>query len=300
MTVTSAGRLRALHRPGQLLVVPNAWDAMSARTLVAAGARTIATSSSAVAWTLGYADGEQAPWDAWVAATRRICRAVDVPVTVDLESGWARASGGIALSVAAVLSAGAAGINLEDGSTTGPHRLVDVAAHSERIMTARVAADRVAVPLFINARTDVFWRQVGEPETRVHHALDRLRRYAAAGADGAFCPGVYRTDDIARLVDGLDVPLNLMFDGRQPPLAELADLGVARLTFGAGLLLAATATIESIAAQMARGDLGALQSVGRPSRSTLAAAGGGRSLGPGTGAESPGDGVHEQWRVASS
>ncbi|MEV0720041.1 isocitrate lyase/phosphoenolpyruvate mutase family protein, partial [Asanoa sp. NPDC050611] len=184
------------HRPGQPLVLPNAWDVASARIIEKAGAAAIATTSAGVAWGLGTEDdgglGQQEALD----VIARIVAAVGVPVTADVEAGYGDVEGTIRM----VREAGAVGVNLEDG--TAP-----TAEHTERIRTAR----QVGGPeLFVNARIDTYLRQLGDPETRLTETLDRAAAYVAAGADGVFVPGVTDAATIATLAKELTVPLNIM------------------------------------------------------------------------------------------
>src|SRR5215472_16460213 len=154
--VGQAEHFRRLHRGPSLLLLPNAWDALSARIFAAAGFPAIATTSGGVSWALGYADGEAAPWEEVVAATGRIARAVSVPVTADIEAGFGDTPEAVGRSVAAVIGAGAVGINLEDGTPRGPSPIRNIADAAERIRAAREAASAAGVPIVINARTDLY------------------------------------------------------------------------------------------------------------------------------------------------
>src|SRR5579863_9834749 len=145
---------RAMHAGPRLLLLPNAWDAISARIVVAAGFAAIATTSGGVAWALGYADGEAAPWDEIVAATARIARAVAVPVTADIETGYGDTPAAVGRSIADIIGAGAVGVNLEDGLKTGTPPIRSPADAAMRIRAAREAARVAGVPIVINARTD--------------------------------------------------------------------------------------------------------------------------------------------------
>jgi 2-methylisocitrate lyase-like PEP mutase family enzyme len=224
-----AQALRALHDRSRILVLPNAWDVVSARLVESAGFPAVATSSASVAWSLGYPDGERIPRDEMIAVAARIARAVRVPVTADLEAGY----GDPGATVEAALAAGVVGMNLEDG-TGAPHDLLDVAVATDRIRQARAAADRAGVPFFINARTDVYLRQVGEESTRLGRALERAKAYREAGADCIFVPGVDDAATIGELARGVDAPLNVLARSTSPSIADLARLGVARVSLGSG------------------------------------------------------------------
>jgi len=225
---------RALHAPGSLLVLPNAWDVATACLAEDAGAAAVATTSAGVAWSLGAPDGDHLGRDLAADLVARIVAAVDVPVSADIEGGYADDPAGVAETVRVVIEAGASGINLEDGAR-------GVAEQAERVAAAREAAATAGVPIFVNARTDVFLRQIGAPATRLAAALDRAAAYLAAGADGVFVPGVADPETIAALAAGIDAPLNIMAGPGSPPVPDLAKLGVTRVSVGASIALSAYA-----------------------------------------------------------
>lgn len=225
-----AAALHALHDRSHVLVLPNAWDVVSARLVESAGFPAVATSSAAVAWSLGYPDGEHIPRDQMIAVASRIAHAVRVPVTADLEAGY----GDPGATVEAALAAGIVGMNLEDGTADAQSPLLDVSVAVDHIRRARAAADRAGVRFFINARTDVYLRQVGDASTRLERTLERARAYREAGADGVFVPGVADAETIAALARGIDGPLNVLARSTSPSVSELARLGVARVSMGSG------------------------------------------------------------------
>lgn len=233
-----AARLRALHDEGFVLVLPNAWDAASAAVIEEAGAQAIATSSAGVAWTLGYPDGEQLTRDVMLAAVARIAAAVEVPVTADVEAGYGPDPVDVATTVAATLDAGAVGINLEDSSAPGQLYLAD--AQADRIRGAREAAVGAGVPSFvINARTDVYLREIGEPDTRLGEVLARTEAYAAAGADCLFVPGLLELETLESLVASAPLPISAMARPGGPSIAALAAAGVRRISVGPAISEAA-------------------------------------------------------------
>lgn len=247
--------LRALHDRRRVLVLPNAWDVVTARLVEKAGFHAVATSSAAVAWSLGYPDGERIPRDETLAVAARIARAVRVPVTADLEGGY----GDPASTVEFALAAGVVGANLEDASSDGKSPLVDVEEAAERIRQARYAADRAGVAFFINARTDVFLRDVGDPASRLEHAIERGNAYCAAGADGIFVPGVEDAQTIAVLAREIPAPLNVLARAITPSVAELERLGVARVSMGSGVAaIALTAVRDAVADVRDRGTFACL------------------------------------------
>jgi 2-methylisocitrate lyase-like PEP mutase family enzyme len=241
--MTKADRFHALHHGERILVLTNAWDAASARVLELAGAPAIATTSAGVAASLGYPDGELVDRDLMLGAVARIVRAVDVPVSVDVESGWGATTDAVCATAEAVLAAGAVGLNLED-------RLEDPAILVERIGAVRDVAGRAGVRLFVNARTDVWLSRDGDATARFDDGVARLRRYQAAGADGLFAPGLGDPDVIARLVRAVDRPLNVLAGDGVPPAPELQRLGVARVSVGSGPMRATLGLLRDIATEL--------------------------------------------------
>ncbi len=227
-----------LHQRGNPLRLLNAWDAGSAKIFEAAGAFALATTSAGVAFALGRPDGERLTREEIAATTAAIAGAVDVPVSADIETGFGQSPAEVAETVRAVIAAGAVGVNIEDATGQRHDPLREIGDAASRIGAARAAADQEGVALFINARTDVYLLSVGEPETRLDEASARLRAYVEAGASGVFAPRAVDPEDIAALVEATAAPLNVLAAGA-PPLAELAALGVARVSVGSGPILAA-------------------------------------------------------------
>ncbi|MFE2881223.1 isocitrate lyase/phosphoenolpyruvate mutase family protein [Streptomyces sp. NPDC059272] len=237
---------RALHVPGRPLVLPNAWDAASARIVEDTGAAAVATTSAGVAWALGVPDGDLLGRERAVAVVARIAGSVAVPVSADIESGFAADPAGVADTVRAVLAAGAVGVNIEDALYGGEGVLRPVAEQAERIAAAREAADAEGVPLFVNARIDTFLRGAGG----VDATLERAAAFRAAGADGIFVPGAVEPGTVKELADGIDAPLNVLVGPGAPPVAELAALGVARVSAGSSVALAAYAVVRRAAREL--------------------------------------------------
>jgi 2-methylisocitrate lyase-like PEP mutase family enzyme len=236
----------ALHSRGEPLVLANAWDAASARIVEAAGFPAIATSSAAMANALGYADGERLDVDELMAAVRRIARVVDVFVSVDAEAGYADEIDDMLKVVARLHAAGAVGVNIEDWNPrTG-------ALFPLGIAQGRVAAvkARFGDALFVNARTDVYLHQVGAAEERFATVTARLAAFAQAGADGAFVPGVHDAETIGRLAEASSKPLNILAGAATPPVAELARLGVARVSTGSSPMRHAMASLRAVAREL--------------------------------------------------
>ncbi|HEY4252938.1 MAG TPA: isocitrate lyase/phosphoenolpyruvate mutase family protein [Roseomonas sp.] len=230
--VEKAARFAALHVRGAPLVLYNAWDAGTAKAILQAGAKAIATSSWAVAEAHGYKDGEEIPIALVEQIITRITETIDAPVTVDFEGGYSEDDGRLARNVSHLLGLGVAGINFEDRVVQGSG-LYPVARQAQRIAAVRAAAEAKGVELFINARTDLFLGGSGDPAASVAEAIERAKAYAAAGASGFFIPGLVDDGLIDRIVDGVPLPVNVMIMGGVSPTQRLAELGVARVSYGA-------------------------------------------------------------------
>jgi 2-methylisocitrate lyase-like PEP mutase family enzyme len=245
-----AQTLRRLHQGPALLVLPNAWDAASARLLEQSGFPAIATSSAGVAAVHGYADGEIPPPE-MMAAVARIASVVSIPVTADLEDGYV-ATGELEGFVRDAIATGAVGLNLEDYRRDGTD-LVPLDDQLARIRAIRMSSDRLGVPIVINARTDVFLRQVGSPEARESVAVERGNAFLDAGADCVFVPGVASAAAIGRLVRAIRGPINVLGVFGSPPLDELQRLGVRRVSLGSGPSRVALAAFRDLLAQLQTG-----------------------------------------------
>ncbi len=235
-----ATAFHALHQGPEPLKLANAWDAGTARLIEHAGAKAVATTSAGVAWAHGYPDGDALPVDLLVGTIRGIVRAIKVPLTVDIEGGYAVDAVGAAVTVARVIEAGAAGINIEDGAGSP-----DVLA--AKIAVARAAAVQAGVNLYINARTDIYLRGLAPKAERVSAVLERAAKYRAAGASGIFVPGLSEPDEIGAIVAGVGMPVNLMAWPGLADAAELGKLGVRRLSAGSGITQAAWGRIDGLA-----------------------------------------------------
>ncbi|MGX1617744.1 isocitrate lyase/PEP mutase family protein [Micromonospora chalcea] len=243
---TRAQRFRALHRPGEPLILANAWDAVSARLVAAAGARAIATTSAGVAWSRGAPDGDLLARETAVDVIRRVAAAVRLPVTADIESGYGDNPEQVAETVTAVLAAGAVGVNVEDARHDGGGPLRPVGEQVARLAAVRAAADRAGIPLYVNARVDTYLRGAGGvPET-----VARAEAYLAAGADGIFVIGTVEPETVAALATAIPAPLNVLAGPGAPPVAELARLGVARVSLGPALAESAYAVVRRAAAEV--------------------------------------------------
>jgi 2-methylisocitrate lyase-like PEP mutase family enzyme len=245
-----ADAFRGMHQGPPILILPNAWDAVTARLFVKAGARAIATTSAGMAATLGYADGQKVPRELMMEAIARIARVVDMPVTADIESGYAASPKDLHESIRAVINAGAIGFNLEDATGNSSKLLFALEQQIERIRAARVAGDNANVRVVINARTDVYLAKVGEPATRFAETVRRLNAYREAGADCVFVPGVTDIPTLTQLVRSVPGPLNVLAGPGMPPVADLQRIGIARLSVGSGIMRATLALARDAADEL--------------------------------------------------
>jgi len=255
--IAKAEQFRKLHEGPEVLVLPNAWDAASAAIMADAGAKAVATSSAAVAWAYGYADGDVLPMDLVVATIAMAVKAAgDTPVTADVEGGFTDDLDQLSRNIARVIEAGAVGINIEDGGR-------DPALHARKIAAVRAQAAKQGVPLFINARTDVYLRGLAEGEAAYEESVKRAALYVEAGADGIFVPGAADPALIGRLAQAITRPLNVMGWVGVPKAAELQALGVRRLSSATNPFRVAYAAMgRAVSAYLRDGDPDALAKAG--------------------------------------
>src|SRR6266851_1587881 len=223
-----AERFRKLHHGPRILALPNAWDVASARILEETGYPAIATSSAAVAFSLGYPDGQRVSRDEMLEVVGRIAHSVRVPV----------------------IAAGAIGMNLEDVTGDDESSHVALPLQVEKIRAIRETASSASVPLVLNARTDIYLMPIGEATTRFERTVERLRAYRKAGADCLFAPGVSNRDTIAELVKAIGAPLNILISSGCPSLAELEKIGVARVSAGSAVMRATLGLVRRIAKEL--------------------------------------------------
>ena len=262
-----AARLLELHHRDHPLVLINAWDAASAAMVEHCGLPAVASSSAAVANALGFADGQHLPWTQMLDAVGRICRAVKVPVTADIESGFAADAKALETTITQIIQAGAVGVNLEDAvpadlqnihlqhagskqagaSIRHGSPLFPMAEQVERIQAARRAAQAAGVHLVINARTDAYWQAGVEPAAGLQETLQRGKAYLTAGADCVFVPGLRNPEHIRALVDHVKAPVNILAGPGVPSIPELGKLGVKRVSYGSGPHRAAMGLLRRMA-----------------------------------------------------
>jgi len=261
-----AERLRGLHRRESILVLPNAWDPLSARAFESCGFPAVATTSAGIAYSFGYPDGERLGRGEMAEATTRIVGAVSVPVTADVEAGYGPSPEDAAETAQAVVGAGAVGLNLEDAADASPPGqegspgegaagpLVELAAQVEKIRAMVAAGEETGVPLVVNARTDTYWRSVGDdPGRRFSETVRRGNAFLEAGADCVFVPGVKDPETILGLARELSGPLNVLAGSGVPPIPKLADLGVRRVSVGSGPARAVMGLVRRIGQELLEG-----------------------------------------------
>ena len=234
--------LRKLHKGPRILILANAWDVISARMVEDAGFPAVASTSAGVGAVLGYPDGQRIPMSEMLEFVGRMARAVGVPLTADMEAGYATTPAEMAETAREVVAAGIVGLNLEDVTGDDESSQVEIGLQAEKIAAVREASASQGVSLVINARTDVYLMPIGPAETRFERTVERLRAYRKAGADCVFAPGIRDAETIGKLVRAVDAPLNILLQPGGPSVSELEKLGVARASIGSGTMRAALGT----------------------------------------------------------
>jgi 2-methylisocitrate lyase-like PEP mutase family enzyme len=241
-----AERLRALHHTGRVLVFPNIWDPGGARMMEHLGYPAVATASASVAYALGYDDGQQITLDAMLDVVGRIAKAVQVPVTADMEWGYAVEPDDVAANMRRVLEAGVVGVNLEDSVHEG-EELFSVEFQCERLRAVRAMADEADIPLFVNARTDLFFPRVpGTLDEKVDAAIERAKAYLAAGADCFYPIVLGDLDALKRIYAAIRAPINVLAPTAKASLEELEEAGIARVSLGPALMRATLTAMRDI------------------------------------------------------
>ena len=245
-----AATFRGLHSGREILLLPNVWDVASARLIEESGFQAVATSSAGIAFSLGYPDGQRISREQMLAVIARIAKAVRVPVTADVEAGYGKSPEDAGRTARAVVEAGAVGMNLEDAMGDSPSVLVELPLQLEKIRAVREMASRLRVPLVLNARTDMYLLQIGDPAERYDETVRRLSAFREAGADCVFAPGLRDAPAIGRLVADLKCPINILAGPGSPSVPELSKLGVARVSLGSATMRATVGCLRRIAQEL--------------------------------------------------
>jgi 2-methylisocitrate lyase-like PEP mutase family enzyme len=245
-----ATAFRAMHSGSEILLLPNVWDVASARIIEETGFPAIATTSAGIAFAMGYPDGEKISRDEMLMAVARIAGAVNVPVTADVESGYGPTPEDAAQTAQAVIEAGTVGMNLEDAPGDSGKPLAELSRQLEKIRAVRETATRLRVPLVLNARTDVYLLEVGDPATRYDETVRRLAAFRDAGADCVFAPGLRDAPTIGRLISDLRYAVNILGGPGSLSVPELRQLKVARVSLGSGPMRATLGVLRDIGKEL--------------------------------------------------
>lgn len=248
--VSNAIQFRQLHRGPGVLILPNAWDVASARVFEDAGFPAIATTSAGIAFSLGYPDGQRIQREEMMARIARIARAVQVPVTADVESGYGPSPEDAAKTTRELIQAGVVGMNLEDASDRRDQPLIDLQLATEKIKACREAAMQMGAQIVVNARTEIYLLEGGNPDADYAEAVRRLTAFRDAGADCVFAPGLKHAETIGRLVNAVSCPLNILAGPGSPSIPELGKLGVARVSLGSGPMRATLGLLRRLAEEL--------------------------------------------------
>jgi 2-methylisocitrate lyase-like PEP mutase family enzyme len=233
-----------------MLILPNAWDVASARIFEDAGFPALATTSAGIAFSLGYPDGQRIPREEMLARIGRITRAVQVPVTADVEAGFGASPEDAAKTTRELIQAGVVGMNLEDGSSDPARPLIGFELAVEKVKASRAAAIEMRAQIVINARTDIFLLPGGNPDADYSEAVRRLLAFRDAGADCVFAPGLKDAETIGLLAKAVECPLNILAVPGAPSIPELAALGVARVSVGSGPMRASLGLLQRLAEEL--------------------------------------------------
>jgi 2-methylisocitrate lyase-like PEP mutase family enzyme len=245
-----AEAFRAMHTGSGTVLLPNVWDVASARIIEEAGFEAIATTSAGIAFAQGFPDGQKIPAEQMINAVAHIASAVRAPVTADVEAGYGQRPEDAARTARGVIEAGAVGMNFEDATGDADHPLTELTLQLERIRAIRQSAEELRVPIVLNARTDVYLLQVGEPSGRYDEAVRRLAAFRDSGADCVFVPGVRDAETIGRFVADLKCPVNILGVPGSPPVPDLVKLGVKRISLGSGSMRSSLGFLRRLAEEV--------------------------------------------------
>ncbi|WP_408009955.1 isocitrate lyase/phosphoenolpyruvate mutase family protein [Pseudalkalibacillus sp. A8] len=241
---------RKLHQLSSTFVLPNAWDAMSAKMFEEGGFRAIGTTSAGIAASLGYQDGQQIPFDQMLTVLDRIVQAVNVPVSADIEAGYGKTVEEIVKNVQRIIETGVVGINIEDGTGDPDAPVEEISSQVEKITAIKELSSATEPGLFINARTDLYWLDIGDPSSRFQKTLDRVKAYEEAGADCIFVPGLNDKETIQYLRAEISCPINLLVSPDLPSLKELSKIGIERVSTGSAPFRATVTLLKKVSEEI--------------------------------------------------
>jgi 2-methylisocitrate lyase-like PEP mutase family enzyme len=246
-----AERFRELHHGGKMLVLPNIWDPLGALLIENLGYSAIATASAAVAYANGYNDREQIPFNDLLTLLEKITQSVNLPVTADIESGYAKTDSQLQENIKRLVDSGIVGINIED-TDHNRKTFQSIEAQCGKIRLIRKAAEEMGIPIFINARTDVYLHETNFPseEIKLNETIKRGSAYKDAGADGFFPITLKYEKDIKEIIAQVKLPLNIITMPGIPDLKTLNSLGVARVSLGPSLLKISIRAMKELAEQL--------------------------------------------------
>ncbi len=247
---TKAAAFLAMHRGPKVLLLPNVWDVATARIVEETGLGAVATTSAGIAFALGYPDGQKISREEMLGMVARIAKSVKIPVTADVEAAYGNRPEDAAQTTRGVIEAGAVGMNLEDSTDDPEHPLLNMSLQLEKIAAVREAAQAAEVPVVLNARTDVYLLEVGQPNARYDMALKRLVAFRDAGAECLFVPGLRDPETIGRFAKDLRHPINILAGPGSPSVPELQSLGVARVSLGSGPMRATLGLLRTMTQEL--------------------------------------------------
>lgn len=250
MSQTKVALFFSLHHQGKALLLPNAWDALSAKLFEQAGARAIGTTSAGIAASLGFSDGQKLSKTLFLSAVNRIINSVSVPVTVDIEAGYGDDLPGIIDTAQRIIDMGGVGINIEDGIPGHLSALEDISAQCKKISAIKSLSEKHNDVLFINARTDVFWLKHLPPKQRYEAALQRLLAYQNSGASGLFIPGLNNLSKITCLAQAVNLPINILGGSWIKSMGDISQAGVSRVSVGSAPCRAMVAFIQALGSKL--------------------------------------------------
>ncbi|MBM7644585.1 2-methylisocitrate lyase-like PEP mutase family enzyme [Scopulibacillus daqui] len=239
-----------LHQRNSIFVLPNAWDAMSAKMFEGCGFEAIGTTSAGIAASLGFRDGQNMTFEQMIESISHIASSVNVPVSADIESGYGSTINEVLNHVKKVIEAGAVGINIEDGTGDPAHPIFDASVQKEKIKAIKEFSNSNDMPLFINARIDMYWLNIGDDSQRYKETIKRAQAYQEAGADCIFIPGLDDLEIIRSLRELISCPINLLVSPKLPSIAELSKMGIERVSCGSAPFRSTVTLLKKISEEI--------------------------------------------------